>query len=100
MESEQLAKLVPLIQERIKLLTEAAEKVDWAFKDADEIAYPDPTLLIGKKLDAAQSLEVLREGRDILIGVPEFSTEHLEAAFRQAATTCRSRSAASSARFE
>ena len=50
-----------------------------------QITYPDPSLLIGKKLDAAQSVEVLREGRDILIAVPEFTAAALEAAFREAA---------------
>jgi glutamyl-tRNA synthetase len=44
--------LVPLIQERIKLLTEAAPLVDWAFATADAITYPDPAQLIGKKLTA------------------------------------------------
>ena len=34
--------LIPLIQERIKLLTEAAPFVDWAFLPADAITYPDP----------------------------------------------------------
>jgi glutamyl-tRNA synthetase len=84
-ESERLANLVPLIQERIKVLTEAADKVDWAFMEADQITYPDPSLLIGKNLDAVQSLEVLRQGRDILVGVPEFSAPELESAFREAA---------------
>ncbi len=71
------------------MLTEAAEKIDWAFVDADQITYPDPSLLIGKKLDAAQSVEVLREGRDILIAVPEFTAAALEAAFREAAADMR-----------
>ena len=86
LDSDRLAKLIPLIQERIKLLTEAAEKVDWAFVGADQITYPDPAQLLGKKLDAAQSVEVLREGRDILMGVPEFTAEQLESTFRQTAT--------------
>ncbi len=86
LESERLAGLIPLIQERIKLLTDAAEKVDWAFKESDEITYPDPSKLIGKKLDARQSLEVLRQGLSILMSVPEFTSEELEATFRQAAT--------------
>ena len=36
-----LVQLIPLIQERIKLLTEAAPFVDWAFA-REEITYPDP----------------------------------------------------------
>lgn len=83
--SERLAKLVPLVQERIKLLTEAADKIDWAFKEASEITYPDPTLLIGKGLDARQSLDVLVRGRDLLATVEPFSAPLLEERFRAAA---------------
>ena len=54
--------LIPLIRERIKLLTEAAPLVDWAFLAADAITYPNPALLVGKKLTAAQSVDVLRAG--------------------------------------
>lgn len=82
--SEQLRKLIPLIRERIKLLTDAWDKVDWAFMQADEISYPDPTALIGKKLDAGQSLAVLRKGRELLASV-DFTAEGLETAFRAAA---------------
>ena len=88
LESERLAHLIPLIQERIKVLTEAAEKIDWAFVDADQITYPDPSLLIGKKLDAAQSVEVLREGRDILIAVPEFTARRWRPPSARPRRTC------------
>ncbi len=82
--SEKLAGLIPLIQERIKLLTDAAEKVDWAFMDAEEIKYNDPSLLIGKKLDAAKSIEILRDGLVMLKTAPEFTPAVLEPLFRQA----------------
>ncbi len=83
--SERLAQLVPLIRERIKLLTDAADKVDWAFARAEDIRYDDPALLIGKKLTAKQSLAVLEQGRRILAEAPEFGAAQLEADFRQAA---------------
>ena len=83
--SARLAKLMPLVQERIKLLTEAAEKLDWAFMTADEITYPDPTLLIGRNLDAAQSVQVLELGRMILATAGEFTAAALESLFREAA---------------
>jgi glutamyl-tRNA synthetase len=86
LQSEKLTELIPLIRERIKLLTDAADKIDWAFAEADDITYPDPSLLIGKKLDAAQSVAALRAGREILATIPDFSSEALEAAFREAAT--------------
>lgn len=82
--SERLRKLIPLIQERIKTLTDAWDKVDWAFAPADAITYPNPTLLIGRGLDAERSLAILRQGRDLLAQV-EFTPEALEAAFRAAA---------------
>lgn len=82
---ERLTKLVPLVQERIKLLTEAADKVEWAFKQAGEITYPDPTLLIGKGLDARQSLDILIHGRDLLASVEPFTAAAMEDQFRAAA---------------
>lgn len=82
---ERLLKLIPLIQERIKLLTDAADKVDWAFAGADEIRYEDPSLLIGKKLSVEQSMAALQEGRRLLAEAPEFTAGALEATFRQAA---------------
>jgi glutamyl-tRNA synthetase len=80
-QSQQLAQLVPLIQERIKLLSEAAELVDWAFIGADEIGYPDPSLFTAKKLTLDQVLAVLDAGAS-LIAASEFSVPQLEAAFR------------------
>ncbi len=77
--------LVPLIQERIKLLTEAASLIDWAFVDADEIVYADPKLLIGRKLDAEQSVHILETGAEIIRDLPSLTSDALESAFRQAA---------------
>ena len=74
--------LIPLIRERIKLLTEAAPLVDWAFLAADAITYPNPALLVGKKLTAAQSVDVLRAGLELLAVVEPFELHALEADFR------------------
>ncbi len=84
-QSERLAKLVPLVQERIKLLTEAWDKIDWAFIPANEIAYPDPTILISKGLDGTQTVAVLRTGVELLEEVEPFTAVALEALFRTAA---------------
>ncbi|MEM7533473.1 MAG: glutamate--tRNA ligase [Chloroflexota bacterium] len=81
-QSEVLSELVPVIQERMKLLTDAAELVDWAFKAADEIVYDNMKLLIGRKLDAAQSADVLDTGSAMMAELPEFTVEGLEVAFR------------------
>ena len=77
--------LIPVIQERLKTLNDAPALVDWAFKQADEIEYDDPSLLLGRKLDARQSIEVLRKGSVVLGAVEPFDAESLEAAFRRAA---------------
>lgn len=84
-ESEKLANLVPLIQERIKLLTEAWDKIDWAFVSADAIKYPEPKLLIGKGLDAEQTLAILRSGAQLLRSLEPFTTASMETEFREAA---------------
>ncbi len=77
--------LVPLIQERIKRLDEAAEWLDWAFVDADAIVYTDPGLLLGKKLDAAQSIAVLERGKEMMRVLDPFAADAIQAAFRTAA---------------
>jgi glutamyl-tRNA synthetase len=80
-----LAKLVPLVQERIKLLTEAADKVDWAFQRADEITYPDPAQLLGKGMDVAQTAHTLRTGAEALSEIEPFTAAAIEEAFRKLA---------------
>jgi len=80
--NETLSELIPLIQERLKLLTEAAAMVDWALISADALVYPDLSLLIGKKMSAEQSLHALRWGAEIIATVEPFSVEQLEPAFR------------------
>ena len=74
--------LIPVIQERIKRLDEAAGWLDWAFMDADEISYKKPKLLLGRKLDAAQSIEMLQAGAALLEKVEPFAAETIHQAFR------------------
>ena len=74
--------LLPVIQERIKRLDEAAGWIDWAYVDADEIEYTEPKLLLGRKLDAAQSIEMLRAGAALLAEVNPFAAETIHQAFR------------------
>jgi glutamyl-tRNA synthetase len=82
--SEQLSELAPLIQERIKLLTEAGSLVDWAFVSAEAIA-PPPAWLIDKKLNAEQTVVVLQAGIRLVTDLADFSPKALEAAFRSQA---------------
>ena len=80
-----LAELTPLIQERIKVLTDAAPMIDWAFVPAEAITYPDPAQLIGKKLSAAESADVLAASAEIVASIEPFEVPALEAAFRSRA---------------
>jgi glutamyl-tRNA synthetase len=75
-----LDKLLPLIRERLVTLKDAHSWVDWAF--ADEITYADPSMLLGKKLDAAQSAAVLAAGAEILADLAPFEPEAIHQAFR------------------
>jgi len=79
---QRLDAMVPLIQERITLLPQATEWIDFVFKSADEITYPDPTMLIGKKLDAAQSAAALSAARDIIQTIEPFEHQALQDAMR------------------
>jgi glutamyl-tRNA synthetase len=86
--SEQLSELVPLVQERIKLLTDAAEFLDWAFCKAEAITYPDLSLFTAKKkLSLAQALSVLEASLELITKLDEFTVPHLEAQFRAKAET-------------
>ena len=55
--------LMPLIQERLKFLTEAAEMVHFMFT---EPAVPPAEQLIPKKIDAAKTKEVLEAAKDFV----------------------------------
>lgn len=70
--------LVPLIQERLKTLDEAAALIDFAF--VEELAY-DPQMLVAKGLTPAQSLAALTAARRLLAGLP-FTEEGLDAPLR------------------
>lgn len=63
--------LMPLIQERLKFLTEAAEMVHFMFT---EPAVPPVEQLIPKKLDQAKTKEVLENAREFVAKV--FETDH------------------------
>ena len=66
--------LMPLIQERLKFLTEAAEMVHFMFT---EPAVPPAEQIIPKKLDSAKTKEVLEAAKDFVHQV--FKLNHEEA---------------------
>lgn len=76
---ETVQRVVPLIQERIKVLADAAELVGFLFEE--EISY-DPQLLLGKQMTAADSLAALRRVRQALDGLAAFDEGTLESALR------------------
>ena len=67
--------LMPLIQERLKFLTEAAEMVHFMFT---EPAVPPVEQLIPKKLDQAKTKEVLENAREFVAKVFELDHEGAE----------------------
>jgi glutamyl-tRNA synthetase len=79
---DKLAKITPLIQERIKLLKDISSVADFFF--VDQLAPYDPAELIPQKGDAAMAKSVLEKAREILATV-EFTHDGLDAALRAAA---------------
>ena len=74
-----LRRIVPLIQERIKHLTDVVEMTDFFFMD---IAPPSVDDLLAQGLDAGRAAEVLRRAREVLADVPDFSEESIEPPLR------------------
>jgi glutamyl-tRNA synthetase len=81
-DKETVRRLVPLVQERIKVLADVVDLVDFFFQE--EITY-DAQLLIGKKMDAAASLTALRKVREVLAEIPTFDEATLESVLRDLA---------------
>ncbi|MBQ9623133.1 MAG: glutamate--tRNA ligase, partial [Treponema sp.] len=67
--------LMPLIQERLKFLTEAAEMVHFMFT---EPAVPPVEQLVPKKLDQAKTKEVLENAKEFVAKVFELDHEGAE----------------------
>ena len=72
---EKLLSLMPLIKERLKYLTDAAEMVHFLFT---EPAVPPVEQIIPKKLDNAKTKEVLEKAKDFVKALPELSHEEQE----------------------
>jgi glutamyl-tRNA synthetase len=70
---------MPLIKERLKLLSEAPDLMRFLLKD--ELEY-DVNEAIPKKMDAQATLRMLREARILLQGAAQRSDEENEETFR------------------
>jgi glutamyl-tRNA synthetase len=77
-----LVPMVPLVQERLTTLDEAASWLDFFFQQNLEY---DAGLLVGKKMDAAESQDALSQARTVLADLPEFDAETIESALRNLA---------------
>ncbi len=78
-----LRPMVPLIQERLKTLAEAVDWLDFFFQE--ELEY-EPSLLLGKKLDASGSLSALARSRETLAALPVFEAGTIESSLRALAS--------------
>jgi glutamyl-tRNA synthetase len=72
-------RLTPLIHERLKELGEAPELLEFFFRD---VSYPDLSLLVPKKMDAAQTASALRASRERLERLEPWSEGQLEEELR------------------
>lgn len=72
---ELVGQITPLIQERIKKLSDAIEMTEFFF--AEGLEYPAESLL-GKKLSAKESLVALHRVRVLLDSLPDMREEHTE----------------------
>ena len=79
-----LLRIVPLIRERIKLLSEAAEMITYFFQE--EVDY-DPADLVQRGMDQESTVAALRRARDEMTAVKVFEHHLLEDTLRAARTT-------------
>ena len=78
--SRELAlKIVPLVQERMKTLRDAAPLVAFLFKERIEYA---PDELIQRRMDAASTQMCLEAAHDGLANLPDFDAESIESLLR------------------
>ncbi len=78
-----VAQIVPLIQERVTLLGEAAEYALFFF--LDKLSY-DPALLLDRGLSGEDARQALHISLERLKGLADFSTEELEGLLRPLAS--------------
>ena len=79
---EQMARITPLVRERIKLLKDVLTVADFFF--VDQLPPYDPAELVPQKGDAAMALKALKKAREVLAAT-EFKHDPLDAALRAAA---------------
>ncbi len=76
---DQLVRIVPLVQERLKTLRDAAPLVGFFFQDKVDYETAD---LVQKKMDVAGTKDALSSAHGTLAGLDSFDEESIEAALR------------------
>ena len=79
---EQLWRIVPLIQERIRTLDEAVDMAGFFFR---QTVSPVPEQLLGKNMTAAESAEAVQQSIDVIDEFQSLKVERLEFARRELA---------------
>lgn len=74
-----MQQLTPMIHERLEELSEAPELLSFFFED---IKYPDPAILIPKKMDAASTLAALQAVRERLARIEHWTPGQIEEGLR------------------
>ena len=77
-----LRQIALLLRERMVTLDDAPEMVDFLFEDQVE---PDPEMLVGKNMSAAESAHVIRKAADLLSHLRTISPETADASLRSLA---------------
>jgi glutamyl-tRNA synthetase len=72
-------RLTPLIHERLEEFSEGPELLDFFFND---VSYPDPALIVQKKMDAATTMRALQAAHECLAALPVWDEQHIETALR------------------
>ncbi len=80
-----LIRIIPLIRERLKLLSDVVEWAGFFFRD--DVVPTSVEELIPKKMTAEQTAQVLQRAYDILAGLPDFTAHTQEEALRPLADT-------------
>jgi glutamyl-tRNA synthetase len=78
-ERDYIVRLTPMIRERLEELSQAPELLEFFFH---EVSYPDPALLIPKKMDAASTVAALQAAHEALSKVEPWSEGQLEEELR------------------
>jgi len=75
-----LLKIIPLIRERVTILTDVVEIASFYFR---ETVSPDPADLIPKGMSAEQALHAAERSYEVLSALPSFNLQYTEPPMRQ-----------------